>query len=81
MDGEAYARTEQFLRERLGQYHELMARPYVQGRDLAAAGVSPGPEYAKALAFAHKLRLAGVEKDNALRQTLSCIKSLKEGKN
>ena len=41
------------------------------GRDLIAAGISPSERFSEYLEYAHKLRLAGVEKENALRQTLA----------
>lgn len=64
-----------FLLERLDLYREYMARPYVTGRDLEAAGVRPGPGMGDLLAYAHKLRLAGVPKEEALRQTLGMARS------
>ena len=60
-----------FLRERLALYRETMARPHVTGRDLIAAGVAPSARFSEYLAFAHKCRLAGVGKDDALRRTLA----------
>ncbi len=60
-----------FLRGRLAVYREYMRRPYVTGRDLIAAGLEPSARFSDYLAFAHSLRLAGVEKDAALRQTLA----------
>ena len=74
---EPYEATEAFLRERLSQYRELMSRPFVQGRDLVEAGFEPGPEYTKALQYAHKMRLAGVPKDEALAQTKAYLRSLR----
>lgn len=65
------AENKVFLRERLALYRDYMARPFVAGRDLVAAGLRPGPDFSELLAFAHKLRLAGVDKDSALRQTLA----------
>ena len=62
---------EGFLADRLRIYRETMARPFVEGKDLVAAGLEPGPELGECLAFAHKLRLAGVEKSKALKQTLA----------
>ena len=41
------------------------------GRDLIAAGISPSERFSGYLEYAHKLRLAGVEKESALRQTLA----------
>ncbi|MBR5741336.1 MAG: tRNA nucleotidyltransferase [Firmicutes bacterium] len=63
-----------FLRERYAAYEELMARPYVKGQDLIDAGLTPDESFSDVLAFAHKLRLAGIGKDNALKQTLAYAK-------
>ena len=65
-----YDEDEAELRRKLEIYKERMARPFVQGRDLVECGLKPGPEFHDALEYAHKLRLAGVPKDQALRQTL-----------
>lgn len=59
------------LLARLDIYRDYMARPYVTGRDLIAAGLPADSRFADYLAYAHKLRLAGVEKDAALKQTLA----------
>ncbi len=61
----------EFLFGRLALYRETMSRPYVAGRDLIAAGLRPSERFSEYLSFAHKLRLAGVSKENALRQTLA----------
>lgn len=68
--GKPTGTNEAFLRERLEIFWELMARPYVMGRDLIEAGLKPGAEFTEILAYAHKLRLAGVPKESALKQTL-----------
>ncbi|MCM1023929.1 MAG: hypothetical protein NC395_07710 [Prevotella sp.] len=60
-----------FLTERLGIYREMMKRPHVTGRDLICAGMPPGANFSDTLAYAHKLRLAGVDKSCALRMTLA----------
>ena len=62
---------EVFLYERLEAFRQDMARPYVMGRDLMEAGLKPGSQFAELLEYAHKLRLAGVEKELALKQTLA----------
>ena len=69
--------TESFLYERLTLFRELMAKPYVMGRDLIEAGLTPGAKFTKILEYAHKLRLAGVDKESALKQTLGYARSLK----
>ena len=52
------------------------------GADLVQAGLKPGPDFSDYLAFAHKLRLAGVEKEKALAQTLAYArKKERDGKN
>ena len=48
-----------------------MSRPYVTGKDLIDAGLSPGENFKEILGYAHKLRLAGVPKDEALKQALA----------
>lgn len=65
------ASTEAFLLDRAAVYEEYMSRPYVMGKDLIGAGLTPGKDFSDILAYAHKLRLAGVPKDSALKQTLS----------
>ena len=62
-----------FLRERLEIYREIMSRPYVKGEDLVREGLTPGPAFTEALAYAHRLRLAGIGREDALRQTLGYI--------
>ncbi len=62
--------TEKFLRERLNIFEEYMSRPYVTGQDLIEAGVKPGKNFTELLQYAHKLRLAGVDKKSALCQIL-----------
>lgn len=70
--------TEEFLYARLELYRELMARPYVTGQDLIAAGLTPAADFSQILQYAHKLRLSGVDKENALRQTLGHARSLRK---
>ena len=68
---------EAFLYARLEHFREVMSRPYVMGRDLIEAGLKPGVEFTEILAHAHKLRLAGVPKESALRQTLAYARKLR----
>lgn len=69
-----YGPTESWLRDRLAVFRETMARPYVQGADLVAAGFSPDKSFAPALELAHSLRLAGVPKNEALGQVLALLR-------
>ena len=76
---EEYAPKEAILRRMLEEYRELMARPGLMGRDLIQAGVKPGPGMGQALAYAHKLHLAGVPRELQLAQALGYLRAL-EGK-
>jgi hypothetical protein len=69
---------EDFLLERLRIYEDTMREPYVMGRDLLGAGLTPGPHFSQLLAHAHKLRLADVKKEAALKQTLAYAKELQK---
>ncbi len=69
---------ERFLFDRYDIYQEYMSRPFVTGQDLIDAGLQPSESFSKILEYAHKLRLAGVKKDNALKQTLSYAEHMKE---
>ena len=69
--------NEDFLRERLQIFREYMDRPHVMGRDLIEAGLKPSEKFSEYLDLAHKLRLAGIDKENALRQVLGLAR--KEG--
>ena len=66
---------DKFLEDRLKTYRRTMEKPYVRGEDLIAAGLTPGAEFSELLAYAHRLRLAGVEKNAALKQTLELQKT------
>lgn len=72
--------TEAFLTERLNLYRTLMAKPHVMGRDLIEAGLTPSGDFTEILEYAHKLRLAGVEKESALTQTLGYARKLRGSK-
>lgn len=62
-----------YLKERLNYYFETMLKPYVTGDDLIESGITPDTDFKDALAYAHKLRLANVRKDDALKQTIAYI--------
>ena len=71
-----YSETESILKKQLAIYEERMSRPYVKGRDLVEAGMKPGRAFTEALIYAHKMRLAGVAKEDALPQTLAYLKKI-----
>lgn len=77
LGAEPYDETEQKLREILSEFHRRMAQPYVMGADLIEAGFAPGGDFGQALEYAHKLRLAGIEKESALRQTAAFLRKLR----
>lgn len=60
-----------FLFERLQKYEKIMARPHVTGQDLIAEGLEPGESFSEILRYAHKLRLAGIDKDSAMKQVMA----------
>ena len=60
-----------FLFERLQKYEEIIARPHVTGQDLIAEGLEPGESFSEILRYAHKLRLAGIDKDSAMKQVMA----------
>ena len=74
-----YSPTERDLQEQLAAFQEIMSRPFVQGADLITAGFSPGKDFGEALAYAHKLRLAGVKKEDALHQTAAFLQKERRG--
>lgn len=77
-DGKPYNEEDKaFLMERYEIYKEYMARPYVTGKDLIAEGLKPDKNFTDILGYAHKLRLAGVEKEAALRQTMAYARKMK----
>ena len=65
------------LLERLEIYNDIMSKPFVQGRDLIEAGFEPNEKFSEYLDYAHKLRLAGVDKEAALKQTLAYARKKK----
>jgi tRNA nucleotidyltransferase (CCA-adding enzyme) len=73
-----YISYDDFFIERLAIYREYMSRPYVTGQDLIDAGIKPSKSFSEYLEYAHKLRLAGIEKDSALRQTISYARKIEK---
>lgn len=72
--------NEQFLVERLAVFDEYMSRPFVQGKDLTSAGFTPGDYFTELLEYAHKLRLAGVPKESAMKQVQAYYRKEYKGK-
>ncbi|NLT09387.1 MAG: hypothetical protein GXY08_07780 [Ruminococcus sp.] len=72
--------TEVFLIRRYERYMEIMSRPYITTDDLAAAGVSGTEMLHEVQEYAHKLRLAGLSRDDQLRQSLAYARTLSKEK-
>ena len=77
---DAFSGDREFLLERFKVYEETMAKPHVMGRDLIEAGLEPGEDFSEILAYAHKLRLAGIEKESALKQALTYARKMRKSK-
>ena len=73
----SYEPKEAVLREKLEEFKALMKEPAVKGADLLEAGLKPGPVFRDALDYAHKLHLAGINREEALRQTLGYARKRK----
>jgi len=71
-----YDDTEEFLIHRYEKYNEIMSRPYLTADDLIEAGLSPSADMDEILAFAHKLRLAGLDKEDQFRQSIAYARSV-----
>ena len=71
-----YKDFETKLMESLDTYTSIMSKPYVTGKDLVAHGLKPDKSFSKVLEYSHKLRLAGVDKDKALKQTIRFAEEL-----
>jgi len=63
-----------FLFERYELYEKMMKEPFVSGKDLIENGIKEDLNFKDYLDYAHKLRLAGIKKDDALKQTLAYIR-------
>ena len=68
--------TEEFLMERYDKFVSIMSRPYVTENDLISAGSCDPGKNAEILSYAHKLRLAGLDKDDQLRQSVAYARSV-----
>ena len=68
--------TEDFLMQRYQAFNEIMSRPYLTESDLIKAGLAPSEAFSEILGYAHKLRLAGFDKGNQLRQSIAYARSV-----
>ena len=65
-----------FLLDRLEKYKEITARPYALLKDLTDAGLELRDDTDEILSYAHKLRLAGVDKESQIRHCIAYQKTL-----
>jgi len=72
--------TEDFLMKRFAVFTDIMSRPFLMGRDLIAAGLEPSENFTEILSYAHKLRLAGLSKEDQLRHSLAYARTLDKKK-
>jgi tRNA nucleotidyltransferase (CCA-adding enzyme) len=77
-EGFDYSEYEGYLWERLEVYEEMMKKPFVGGEDLIKAGLIPDEDFSLILEYAHKLRLSGVPKKEALCMSLGYAEELAE---
>lgn len=77
IDPGEYTQREEFLGERLEIFEHMMSLPYVTGEDLINAGLVPGENFKDILEYSQKLRMAQIDKDQALKQTLAYARGLK----
>lgn len=62
---------------RLNLYNKIKREPEITGKDLIALGYKPGPIFKKIIDICHRIHLAGVDKDEIMRQLPSIEKGLR----
>ena len=60
-----------YLNQRYEEYKSMIIKPYVTGNDLIKAGIKQDKNFHELIEYATKLRLAEVNKDDALKQVLA----------
>ncbi len=75
---ESYVERKEYLYKMLKLFRKRMKKPYVTGADLIKAGYAPGKAMGEALKHAHKLRLAGLCKKEALCQTIAFLRHMEK---
>lgn len=76
ISGAKHIETQTYMMDRLQHFNEMMKKDYVKGEDLIKAGLKPGANFKEILDYALKLRLAEVEKEEALKQTLAYARKI-----
>lgn len=62
--------------KQLDIYEQIMNTPHVEGDDLIKMGFKPDKNFKVLLDYAHKMRLAGVSKQEALKQIMGYSKTI-----
>lgn len=74
----AFTGDREFLKERYETYLEVMSHDEVTGQDLIDSGLVPGEDFREILGYAHKLKLAGISREDALKQVISYGKKIQK---
>lgn len=74
---ENYEDIEKYLNDNLLIYLNRISLPQVSGKDLVNAGFAPDKDFHEALLFSHKLQLSGVKKEEALKHTISFLRTIR----
>ncbi len=68
--------NKEFLNQRYLRYLQMLEKPYISGKDLIDAGIKQDKNFGLLLDYANKLRLAEVNKEDALKQVLAYKKKM-----
>lgn len=66
--------------ERLDTYFKIITEPEVSGKDLISLGYTPGPLFSDILDKCHDIHLAGVKKEDVLKQLKNIIEGIDKRK-
>ena len=66
--------------KRLEIYEKIKNEPEVTGKDLIELGYAPGPMFKKILSTCHQIHLAGVDKDDIIKQLPNIVKGINQSK-
>lgn len=82
--GKGVASTELFKSgwwmERLDAYNKIILEPEVNGEDLIRLGYTPGPLFSEIINKCHDIHLAGVKKEDILKQIKNIVEGINERK-
>jgi len=70
----------EWWKDRIEKYEEVIKKPEVNGNDLILLGYQPGPMFSKILNKCHDIHLAGVCKEDVIKQLPSIVDGIKKKK-